>query len=198
MATESKRRPGGARPNGPLLERDQIVDEATRLTAESGLASVSMRQLGERLGVTSMAIYWYVRNRGELIDAITERACSDISVPVDLAWDESLRCRSLETHATLVRYPGVADHLLSGADLPPSMAADIDGAVALLRDAGLAHDEATTAVAVIGTFVLGRAQIDAHRRLLGTTGPDGFDSATILRRGIDQIIEGIRPLTSGA
>lgn len=196
MVTESKRRPGGARPNGPLLERDQIVDEATRLAGESGLASVSMRQLGERLGVTSMAIYWYIRNRNELIDAIAESVCSEVSVAGELAWDEWLRCRSLETHAALVRYPGVADHLLSGADLPPSMAASLDDAVRQLCDAGVASDEATTAVAVIGTFVLGRAQIDAHRRLRGAPAPEGFDSVTILCHGVDQIIEGIRPLTA--
>lgn len=194
MTTESKRRPGGARPNGPLLEREQIVDEATRLAAEHGLASVSMRQLGDRLGVTSMAIYWYLRNRGELIDAVAERVCSDISVPADLPWDAWLRARSLETHAILSRYAGVADHLLSAADMPPSMDAAIAEAVDRLADAGLSQEDATTAVAVIGTFVTGRAQIDAHRALTGATGPVGFDSDAILRRGIDQILDGIRPL----
>ena len=68
-----RRRPGGARPNGPLLELTQIVDVAAELTAEQGLDRVSMRQLGERLGVTSMAIYWYVENRAALIDALLER-----------------------------------------------------------------------------------------------------------------------------
>lgn len=196
MTTESKRRPGGARPNGPLLERDQIIDEATRLAAENGLASVSMRQLGDRLGVTSMAIYWYIRNRSELIDAVAEHVCAEIATPTDLPWDETLRMRSLATHATLARYAGVADHLLSAAEMPPSMSRAIAASVDELRAAGLDDDDAATAVAVIGTFVLGRAQIDAHRRLTGATGLEGFDSDTILRRGIDQIIEGIRPLAT--
>lgn len=196
MATQSKRRPGGARPNGPLLEREQIIDEATRLAADSGLAGVSMRQLGDRLGVTSMAIYWYVRNRSELVDAVAERVCSEIAVDDTLPWYEWLSELAFATHEMLSRYAGVADHILSATEMPPSMAAHTAAAVARLRAAGMSPNDAATAVAVIGTFVIARAQIDAHRRLSRVAPLDGFDSETILRRGVTQIIDGIRPLAT--
>jgi len=191
MATETKRRPGGARPNGPLLERDQIIDEAMAITAQSGLSGLSMRQLGERLDVTSMAIYWYVRNRGELVDAVAERITALIPIPADdLPWEEWLRQVCLDTYEVLVGYAGIADHILSARDTPAAMLDRQQRAIAVLESAGLPPDDATSAVTVIGTFVLAQAQFDAHRRLDEDDPP--HDGRAILRSGVDLIVAGIR------
>lgn len=197
--TRTRRRPGGARPNGPLLEREQIVDVAVQLTAERGLDRVSMRQLGDRLGVTSMAIYWYVENRRALVAAVAEQVISMISVPDDdPTWDEWLTRVSLECHDVLRRHPGVADELLSTSLRPPSIEALSVAARAQLAAAGLDEDDAATELAVLGTFVLARAQVDAHIELSGGS-PDGDDDSllrprpsAVLACGIDHIIEGIR------
>lgn len=192
MATVARRRPGGARPNGPLLERDQIVEEATRLTAEAGLSSVSMRLLGDRLGVTSMAIYWYLKNRQELVDAIAEQVCSQIVADPMLPWDEWIRAVALSAHTVLSAHAGVPDHLLSAAPLPPSVLALSTGGVERLTEAGIPRATAVVALEVLGTFVAARAQLDAHRRLTGCTEGPTIDPDAVLHAGIDQAIEGLR------
>ena len=158
-----RRRPGGARPNGPLLELTQIVDVAAELTAEQGLDRVSMRQLGERLGVTSMAIYWYVENRAALIDALLERVCSMIPIPdASLPWDRWLTQAATDSHRVLSRYPGLADELLTNDRRPPSLAALAETARQRLGEAGMGEPDASVSLSVLGTFVTARAQVDAH------------------------------------
>lgn len=192
MAATTKRRPGGPRPNGPLLERDQIINEAAEIAREVGLANLSMRLLGERLGVTSMAIYWYVRNRGELVAALAEQVYDTIPRPTDsLPWDEWLRTSALATHTALSQYAGLPDYLMSAVDPPEAAHAQFTRSVEKLVAAGLPDDAAAESVAVLGTFVLARAQLDAHRTAAGMTSPIGLDPQRVLMAGIEQLIDAV-------
>ena len=49
------------------LSRERVVATALELLDEEGLAKLSMRRLGERLGVRAMSLYRYVANKEELL-----------------------------------------------------------------------------------------------------------------------------------
>jgi AcrR family transcriptional regulator len=52
------------------LSRDRIVDTAVAFIDENGLPGLTMRRLGETLGVEAMSIYRYVPGRENLLDAV--------------------------------------------------------------------------------------------------------------------------------
>ena len=54
------------------LSRERILDAGVRLADESGIESLTMRKLGEALGVEAMSLYYYVANKGEVVDAIVD------------------------------------------------------------------------------------------------------------------------------
>jgi AcrR family transcriptional regulator len=54
------------------LSKERIVDAALGFLDESGLASLTMRRLGERLHVEAMSLYRYVPGRDALLDQIVE------------------------------------------------------------------------------------------------------------------------------
>ena len=192
MTATTKRRPGGPRPNGPLLEREQIISEAANLAREVGLANLSMRLLGDRLGVTSMAIYWYISNRGELVAAIAEQVCGSIPEPdPDLPWDDWTRASSLQIHATLAQYPGLTDYLMSAVEPPEALRTRFLASVQKLVEAGLSEEDAGDSVTVLGTFVLARAQLDAHRTAAGMAPPTQIDPDRVLNSGIDHMIDAV-------
>jgi TetR/AcrR family transcriptional regulator, tetracycline repressor protein len=56
-----------SRPQTRALDRDEIVRAAFALLDARGLDSLSMRELAAALSVQAPALYWHVRNKGELV-----------------------------------------------------------------------------------------------------------------------------------
>lgn len=54
------------------LDRDRIIIAAIEFMDEHGLAGLTMRRLGDRLGVEAMALYRYVPGKEDLLDAVVE------------------------------------------------------------------------------------------------------------------------------
>ena len=58
------------------LSREAITEAARELIDEQGLNRLTMRALGDKLGVQAMSLYHYFDNKQELIEAISVRAAS--------------------------------------------------------------------------------------------------------------------------
>ncbi len=56
------------------------MEEALRFVDENGVAALSMRKLGNRLGVEAMSLYEYVASKNDLLDAIADRVASELSL----------------------------------------------------------------------------------------------------------------------
>ncbi len=54
------------------LDRGRIVTAAVDFIAEHGLPSLTMRRLGDRLGVEAMSLYRYVPGKEDLLDAVVD------------------------------------------------------------------------------------------------------------------------------
>jgi AcrR family transcriptional regulator len=60
------------------LDRERIVSAALEFIDAHGLPGLTMRRLGQQLGVEAMALYRYVPSKEELLDAVVERLVSDV------------------------------------------------------------------------------------------------------------------------
>lgn len=54
------------------LDRQRILGAAIEFIDEQGLPGLTMRRLGEKLGVEAMALYRYVHGKDELLDGVVE------------------------------------------------------------------------------------------------------------------------------
>ena len=54
------------------LTRDRVLEAAVDLADRDGIESVSMRRLGQELGVEVMSLYTHVRNKDDLLDGMAE------------------------------------------------------------------------------------------------------------------------------
>ena len=63
--------PGGA-PRARTLTRERIFSAALALVDEEGLAALSLRALGKRLGVSQTAFYRYVPDKAALLEGVSE------------------------------------------------------------------------------------------------------------------------------
>ncbi|BCJ37452.1 putative transcriptional regulator, TetR family (tetracyclin resistance) [Actinocatenispora thailandica] len=59
--------------NGSRLDRAAIAAAGLRLLDEAGLDGLTMRAVAAALDVQAPALYWHIRNKQELLDAMAER-----------------------------------------------------------------------------------------------------------------------------
>src|SRR3954464_16006800 len=60
------------------LSRERIVAAAIAFIEEHGLPGLTMRRLGEALGVEAMSLYRYVPGREDLLDAVVQRITEEV------------------------------------------------------------------------------------------------------------------------
>lgn len=128
---------------GARLTRDTVLRAALDLLDEVGIDALSTRRLAERLGVQSPTLYWHFRNKGELLEAMSdaimsERRQASLPRPGD-AWDTWLAANARNFRAALLAYRDGA----------------IESKLALLCDAGFAPEQAIDVMFALGRFVVG-------------------------------------------
>src|SRR4026209_660353 len=63
------------------LSRELVLQTALRLADQGGLESLSMRKLGQELGVEAMALYYHLANKDEVLDGIVDLVFAEIETP---------------------------------------------------------------------------------------------------------------------
>ena len=109
-----------AEPRVPL-SRDRVLRAAMVLADEGGIESLSMRKLGQELGVEAMSLYNHVANKDDILNAIVEIVESEIELPSPGAdWKAALRKTAISYHDVLVRHPWAASLTLSATGTRPA------------------------------------------------------------------------------
>jgi len=65
----------------PPLTRARVVETALSFVDDNGLAALSMRKLGGRLGVEAMSLYNHVDNKDDLLRAIVVHLLDMVEIP---------------------------------------------------------------------------------------------------------------------
>ena len=143
----------------------QIVDEALALVEEQGLAGLTMRALGRRLGVEGMALYTYFRTKDELLDAAGTRILEELDGDFDrsLPWQERVRRGALAWAAMQASHPRAFPLVYRGGVRTNAVPLLTEQLLDALRGAGF--DERGAALAYQSLVVL----IDAALLGLGAT-----------------------------
>jgi len=63
------------------LSRDRVLDVAVAFADERGIGSLTMRKLGEELGVEAMSLYNHVANKHDLLDGMVDLVFGEIDLP---------------------------------------------------------------------------------------------------------------------
>ena len=67
------------------LTRERVIAGAVALADRDGLDGLSMRRLGEELGVEAMSIYNHVANKDDLINGMADAVFGEIELPSHLS-----------------------------------------------------------------------------------------------------------------
>ena len=143
---------------GTPLQREHIVSTALALVDREGLKALSMRRLGEELGVDPMAVYYYLPNKQALLDAIVEAVMASIDLSKDdpaKPAEERILAAAHAYSAALLAHANALPILLAHGPVTPVAMRPVELLTGILRDAGLAPAEALAGMNVIAAAVRG-------------------------------------------
>lgn len=138
------------------LTRQRVVEAAIGLADATGAEALSMRKLGESLGVEAMSLYNHVRNKEDLLDAMVDAVYAEIPLPDPAGgWRDELRPRYLATREVLLRHRWAIPLMESRATPGPANLAHHEAVLACLRANGFSLARAAHAYSVLDGYVYG-------------------------------------------
>jgi AcrR family transcriptional regulator len=140
----------------PTLTRERVLRAAIAMADEQGLASLTMRALGETLGVQAMSLYNHVADKDAILDGIVDAVVGEIEVPSATdPWRTAMRKRALSAHEVLIRHPWACGLLMSRANVGPAMLRYIDATLGCLHRAGFPLPMADHAWNAMDSYIYG-------------------------------------------
>jgi len=138
------------------LSRELVLAAALRLADDEGIAGLSMRRLGQAMGVEAMSLYKHVAGKEEILDGIADLVMHEVAVPArDMPWRAALRQSAISTHQALLRHPWAGPVLESRRNPGPARMQCLDAVVSILLDAGFSLQDAARAFMAVEGQVYG-------------------------------------------
>jgi len=154
MTTRTAARPRGRQP----LTRERVLDTALRLADQGGLEALSMRKLGQALGVEAMALYYHFANKERVLDGIVDLVFGEIDVPaIGADWKTAMRERAISVRDALARHRWAIGLMESRTNPGPANLRHHDAVIGCLRAAGFDMAMAAHAYSALDAYIYGFA-----------------------------------------
>jgi AcrR family transcriptional regulator len=138
------------------LSRERVLAAAVSLADENGIESLTMRELGLRLGVEAMSLYNHVANKDDILDGMVDLVVGEIDLPSDTAdWKEAMRRRAISAQAVFSRHPWASSLVDSRESSGPGRLRYFDWVLGTLRRAGFSLELAARAFSVLDSYIYG-------------------------------------------
>ncbi len=148
-------------PRTPLT-RERILQAALAFADANGIESLSMRKLGEAVGVEAMSLYNHVPSKADLLDGLIDLVFSEIELPMSSdSWQTAMRQRAIGVRAALKRHRWAIGLMESRSSPGPATLRHHDAVLGCLRQAGFPVALAAHAYSVLDGYIYGFALQEA-------------------------------------
>jgi AcrR family transcriptional regulator len=141
------------------LSRELVLQTALRLADQGGLESLSMRKLGQELGVEAMALYYHFANKDEIVDGIVDLVFTEVELPSTSApdWRDEMRRRAISLRDALLRHRWAIGLMESRRNPGPATLRHHDAVIGSLRAGGFDIAMAAHAYSLLDSYIYGFA-----------------------------------------
>lgn len=141
------------------LTRARVLEAAVALADRDGIDAVSMRNLGQELGIEAMSLYTHVRGKEDLLDGMVDVVVAEI--PIDVGgpeWRTTLRRTILGARSVMLRHKWAARVIETRSAPGLPTLAYMEVVTGIIRDGGFTVDLTHHAMHVLGSRLLGLNQ----------------------------------------
>lgn len=155
------------------ITREAIIDASLRVLDRYGMDGLSMRRVGEELGVGAASLYWHVHNKDELLQLLLERVTSEVQLPEPDPQHWMDQCKELarQMRALMHSHRDVARISLGRIPSPQLIARFAEWQFQLLKPVGLPD----RVIALAGDLVALYVGAYTFEESLGLASPTGED-----------------------
>jgi AcrR family transcriptional regulator len=159
-----------------------------------------MRTVATELGVTPMAVYYYVTDKDELMRLVVERvlgALKLLELDPDEDWRETLGNYMIDIWEHLRRYPGLSSYIINQPALGVTPQR-LEAGIFFFEGAGFSSAQARLAWSFAMTYIHGRISVDAHLGRKPAAPHLGRPKARdYVAFGVDAVISGLEAMCDG-
>jgi AcrR family transcriptional regulator len=161
-----------AEPRIPLT-RDAIVEAAIHVLDRDGIDGLSMHKVARQLGTGAGSLYWHVRNKGELLQLLSERLLVEMELPDPdpTRWQEQLKDLGRQMRTLSRRHRDGARITLGRLPSGPTLARFAELLFELLTPVGIPD----RVIAYLGDLMGLYVGAFAFEESLGVASPTGED-----------------------
>jgi AcrR family transcriptional regulator len=144
--------------NRKPLSRERVLEKAIALADKDGLDGLSMRKLGQSLGVEAMSLYNHVTNKAELVSAMVDRVVEQFELPDDGRWDDAIRQCATSAYDLLHEHPWACSLAVAPSDtrfIGGPRIRYMEWLLRRLREAGFSADLAYSAYHTVDSHIFG-------------------------------------------
>ena len=140
------------------LTRERVLEAAVKLADQGGIESLSMRKLGQELGVEAMALYYHFASKDEVLDGSVDLVFSEIDLPASGAdWKTAMRQRAISVRDVLSRHRWAIGLMESRTNPGPANLRHHDAVIGSLRAAGFDMEMTAHAYSLLDSYIYGFA-----------------------------------------
>ena len=130
------------------LSRDRVLRAAVTFADENGIETLSMRKLGQVVGVEAMSLYNHIANKEDLLDGMINLVFAEIELPSAAeGWKRAMRQRAISVRTVLARHRWAIGLMESRTSPGPATLRHHDAVLGCLRNAGFSLEQAAHAYA---------------------------------------------------
>jgi AcrR family transcriptional regulator len=171
------------------LNRERVVRAAMDLADEGGIESVTMRELGRRLGVEAASLYNHVAGKDDLLNGMADLVATEIELPSNGAdWKEAMRRRAVSARGVFLHHRWAAALIDSREWRGPYSLIYADRVLGTLIHAGFSPVIASWAFIAIDGYIYG---FERQRSNFSPT--DDIDTVEVAHEVLAAIPEGAYP-----
>jgi AcrR family transcriptional regulator len=149
-------------PHRAPLNRDRVLRAAVSLADADGLSSLTMRRLGEALGVEAMSLYNHVSGKSDLLDGMIDIVFGEIDLPSgDGDWKAAMRRRAISARQVLRRHRWAISLMESRTSPGPATLQHHDAVLGCLRQGGFSVELTAHAYSLLDSYIYGFALQEA-------------------------------------
>jgi AcrR family transcriptional regulator len=135
-----------------------VLGAAVSLADSGGIELLTMRKLGEELGVEAMSLYRHVANKDELLDGMIDVVFAEIGLPsAEVDWRTAMRERAVAARAALSRHPWAVGLMESRTTPGSATLRHHDAVLGILRAGGFSVELAAHAFSAMDSYIYGFA-----------------------------------------
>ncbi|MGI5424187.1 TetR/AcrR family transcriptional regulator [Streptomyces sp. CA-179760] len=150
-------------PRPRSLTSDQLASAALAVIDRHGLAGLSMRAVAQELGMSTMGLYRYVRDREELERLVVELVLSAVDTEPpdpDASWRERIEVMARRLRGAVGAHPAVVPLTITHRHRSLGGLRWSETVTAILTEAGIEGDRRVVALRGLLGYIIGAIQLE--------------------------------------